>query len=776
MIVNSMYKQIDLIAFAACIIAITPDSIFSQTIQPVSFKTFLLHYAVSPWITLSGHLALIGVVLHCIFRFRERRVIKRKLIQLNQEIQIRKDAEAAVKIDEARLESLMRIIQHPAMTTQELLDFTLDEVINLTGSKIGYIYLYNETAKEFTLNSWSKEVMHQCKVTEKQTLYKLDKTGVWGEAVRQRKPILINDFSSHNPQKKGLPSGHVSLTKFLTIPIMDNGIIVAVVGVANKETDYTVADIRQLNLTMDTAWKIVIRKQNEASLLEAITDKKKAMDAVIESEKRLQMVFEHSGTANAVFDTSCVLVYNNSMSQKLLNKSATECTGKSVIQLFGQPHGLAVETRMRNVIATAQPHSFESEFILPSGKKWFDSSYQPLIDDNGNVTGVQVISKDITEKQRLLETVQRTDKLESIGLLAGGIAHDFNNLLAGIYGYIDMAIKASDPLGKAVYYLKKSLATFERGRNLTRQLLTFSKGGSPDRKTVDIVPLLKESVEFALSGSNVAPEFHFNCQCCLCDVDTNQFGQVIDNVVINAVQAMSQGGKITVSTDQQNVGEGQLVDVKAGDYLHITFADNGIGISRVNLSRIFDPFFTTKQKGNGLGLATSYSIIKRHDGMITVESEVGVGTTFHIYMPVSQNTVTYKEAITVTEHSGAGLVLIIDDEECIRDIVGDILKSMGYTVVTSSNGFDAVAILQKAKKNGQLFKAVLTDLTIPGGLGGKELIPIMRKEFESMYIFVFSGYSDDPIMANPEHYGFTDKIVKPFRKADLTALFAKYLR
>jgi PAS domain S-box-containing protein len=397
----------------------------------------------------------------------------------------------------------------------------------------------------------------------------------------------------------------------------------------------------------------------------------------------------------------------------------------------------------------------------------------PILDDEGNIIGVVLVFRDMTEKQKLLETAQKSQKLESLGVLAGGIAHDFNNMLSGIFGYIDMA-KRKNANEDVERYLAKALTVFGRAKDLTERLLTFSKGGRPVRKTSRIDRMVRENTGFALSGSNVTCEFSIVANLWPCDVDEGQVGQVIDNIVINAKQAMPSGGVISVAAENLELEEGNYRGLPRGRYVRISVRDEGIGIPKEILPQIFDPFFTTKAKGNGLGLATSYSIVKKHDGMIEVESDVGKGSTFHVILPASQRDVVPVEASPAVGHSGKGAMLVMDDEEFILEILNDWLVSMGYSVIRAHNGEEALEVLKSKQKDADPVMGVILDLTIPGGRGGRETISEIRKRYPDLVVFASSGYSDDPVMSKPADYGFTGSIKKPYRLDDLAGLLGKY--
>ncbi len=379
------------------------------------------------------------------------------------------------------------------------------------------------------------------------------------------------------------------------------------------------------------------------------------------------------------------------------------------------------------------------------------------------------------EKQKLLQKLHQSQKLESLGLLAGGLAHDFNNLLGGIMGYIEMATLTSPLNPEASSYLSTAVSTITRARGLTQQLLTFAKGGAPIKKIESLILFLKESVEFALTGSNVKSFFDIPQNLWPCDMDKNQITQVVDNIVINAKQAMADGGRITIRAQNISFKKNDPPLLEANHYVRIEIIDTGIGMPKGILDKIFDPFFSTKATGHGLGLATCYSIIKRHGGAIDVQSEPGKGSTFCLYLPAHSDSVLQTEEPRKACHKGSGTFLVMDDEHVICATVSAMLKTMGYTPVCMENGEKALHYFQEASLANQAIAGMLFDLTVPGGMGGKEAVLEIRKINQEIPVFVSSGYADDPVMAQPRQYGFTASISKPFLRSEFAKLLSQHM-
>jgi nitrogen-specific signal transduction histidine kinase/ActR/RegA family two-component response regulator len=382
--------------------------------------------------------------------------------------------------------------------------------------------------------------------------------------------------------------------------------------------------------------------------------------------------------------------------------------------------------------------------------------------------------RDITEKRKIEETIQNAQKLESLGVLAGGIAHDVNNLLGGIFGNIELG-KMKNKDRSLDTYFDGALGAIERVRNLTQQLLTFSKGGSPVMKTGKLTPFLQDTAQFALSGSNVSCRFEIPESLPNSFFDKNQIGQVIDNLIINAQQAMPMGGVIDVSVQEEVFNQDGHAILQPGNYIKVSVRDRGIGIPKDMIPHIFDPFFTTKAKGHGLGLATCYSIVSRHNGAIDVESAPGEGSTFCFYLPVSSDTEECAEDKLIVTHRGKGTIIVMDDEEIILNILNDMLSEFGYDVVVVKDGMSAVNYYTNEKKQNHDIAAMVFDLTVPGGMGGIEAVAEIRKTDKAVPVFVASGYSEDPAMANPEEFGFTASIRKPFQINELSEMFETHM-
>lgn len=388
------------------------------------------------------------------------------------------------------------------------------------------------------------------------------------------------------------------------------------------------------------------------------------------------------------------------------------------------------------------------------------------------------IFTDITERESLQEEMVKKQKLESIGLLAGGIAHDFNNVLTAILGNISLAAmfiekghKSSDPLGEAEKAAKQASA-------LARQLLTFASGGQPVKCAVSLQKVIEDSVSLVVRGSNVTTVVEVPEDLPPIESDAGQMGQVFYNLIINAVQAMPEGGTITITAGELALADNNPLSLPPGRYVRVTCADQGCGISPENLKNIFDPYFTTKTGGTGLGLASVHSIVNKHRGHISVSSAAGRGTTFELILPASLQrpaAATVQDSGPLESGSSGHSVLVMDDEDMIRDLVAALLEELGYRVTTCSSGEAAIELYRDAFSAGSPFRAVILDLTVPGGMGGKEAARSILDIDPAARLIVSSGYSTDPVMAESREFGFCGAVFKPYSAREIAAVLKETL-
>ncbi len=508
-----------------------------------------------------------------------------------------------------------------------------------------------------------------------------------------------------------------------------------------------------------------------------VTERTRAEEALRASGNFLQTIIETEPECVKLLDADGTLIMMNRAGLTMIEaESVDQVQGKSAYPLVAAEYREAFKKLVESTFQ-GKNGTLEFDMVGLGGRRLRLQTHSvPLRNENNEIIAALGVTRDITERKKLEEDLIRAQKLESIGLLAGGIAHDFNNLLTAILGNISLTKMYLNNTEKASARLAEAEHASLRAKDLTRQLLTFAKGGAPVKKTASIGPLVQESARFALRGSNVKCEVTAPRDLWPVEIDEGQMSQVINNLVINADQAMPAGGTIKIDCSNVEIGEESVVPLKAGKYVKISIEDTGIGISQEHLSKIFDPYFTTKQRGSGLGLATTYSIIKRHDGQITVESRLDVGTTFHIYLPASEMGHILKKADDESLVKGTGKILVMDDEDAVRSVAAEMLRGLGYEVEVARDGAEAIAAYTRAKDSGHAFHAVIMDLTVPGGMGGEEAVKKLLEIDSHIKAIVSSGYSNDLVIADYKKYGFGGVIAKPYTVANLGEAVAKVMK
>lgn len=503
----------------------------------------------------------------------------------------------------------------------------------------------------------------------------------------------------------------------------------------------------------------------------------KQLEEILKTEKdNLYSTLESIGEGLIVIDTDGKITLMNKVAEDLTGWKWEEAEGMNadqVLVIIDKKTGLPSEKSVLNIIETDTIIGIvdNPQILSKDGsKRVVYVSGAPVHNDRGSILGDVIIFRDITSRKRIEEEEIKSQKLESLGTLAAGIAYDFNNLLSSLFGYIEMAMVFHNSKEKVAQYLSRALGIYERATGLTDKLITFSRRGIPEKKTVSISELLEETSQFALSGSKIRYSLELDPNLWLCDVDRTQILQVFNNLLINSMQAMPDGGKLIIKAENVPGSNAPEWTGKTSNYVKISVIDEGTGIPESYLDRIFDPFFTTKQQGSGLGLATAYSIVNKHQGNIDVSSVPGEGTTVNVFIPSSKTALHDLDTEMEKEEAYEGKILIMDDDPIISDTVRDGLQELGYTVITTANGSKALLIFEEEYLKGEPFDLLIFDLTVPGELGGLETLQILREKYPDIVAIASSGYLDNPVMSNPEKFGFYGKIEKPYHLEDLITL------
>jgi len=499
-----------------------------------------------------------------------------------------------------------------------------------------------------------------------------------------------------------------------------------------------------------------------------VTARKLAEDALAAEKERLSVTLRSIGDGVITTDVEGRVILMNQVAEKLTGYRQEESLGRPLEQVFRIIHEFTrepVDSPVDQVIRTAGVAGLANHTLLVARdgtERAIADSGSPIRDRDSRIVGVVLVFRDVTQKRQAEEQMMKAEKLESLGILAGGIAHDFNNILTGILGNISLARLL--PGDRAADRLVEAEKACQRARDLTQQLLTFSRGGMPVKTTASIGEIIAESARFALRGSRTSLELDLEPGLWPAEVDVGQISQVAQNLVINADQAMPAGGTIRVRARNfiRSAAGDDGPAVRPGNYVCFTVADEGEGIPPELLNKIFDPFFTTKEKGSGIGLTTSYSIVSKHDGYILVESAVGRGSKFSVFLPASPEKLPAWPRAEGKLERGSGRVLVMDDEEAIRELAALMLRELGYEPLAVESGEQALDQFRRARLEGRPFAAVILDLTVPGRMGGQETVARLREIDPAVKALVSSGYSTDPALSRYLDYGFAGFITKPY--------------
>ena len=530
---------------------------------------------------------------------------------------------------------------------------------------------------------------------------------------------------------------------------------------------------------MSLSEMIIDQQRLYVAMVRDVTERKRFEQQIAAEKESLGVTLRAIGDGVITTDVNGKVIMLNSEAEKLTGWSSKEAIGQPLKSVFDVTVDLAAQAKVQKSGYRSEAQSIllnlPENVTLTSrdgNERVIEQVASPIRDNKNEVAGVVLVFRDITARQRAEAERRKAETLEQLGLLAGGIAHDFNNLLTAIIGNISLASLLLSPDAEMAERLDDAKNASLRARDLAQQLLTFARGGAPIKKTASIGKLIQDTVSFSLRGSHNRSEFEFGADLSSAEIDAGQISQVIANLVVNADQAMPNGGTLHVSCENFSYSATTtpaVPDLAAGDYVRIRIRDEGVGIPAKYMKRIFDPYFTTKPKGSGLGLATAYSIIKNHNGLMTVESEVHVGTTFTIYLPAALDQEMPVDAPrTLTPAMpGTGRVLVVDDEDAIRDLVEFTLTRLGYKVWQAATSLEGVNIYREKFEAGERFDAVILDLTLPGGIGGKEALKKLIEIDPTVNAIVSSGYATDATMSRYQDFGFRGVIAKPYEAAEL---------
>ena len=666
---------------------------------------------------------------------------------------IRREYDLKKLKERIRYESLLSDLSRDFATVRvegigDKITYWLHESAAILGADRALIFKLDSKGKFYITTAWRSNEGKDISPYDPEELFPWMNT-----QLRNNKPVIIPDLSAF-PEEGAKDRENMSIIgalSVLVLPLFLKDEIVGAIAFSSSQP--------QFHLTEDLVQRFWIISQVFANaLLRAKTE------GILEEEReRLAVTLKSIGDGVITTDTAGKITLLNTAAEELTGWHLQEAKGLPINRIFhiiDETTGAERQSPVEKVLKTASVVNLANHTLLIDKKgirKIIADSGAPIKDSKGEIIGVVLVFRDITMESEREADILKLKKLESIGILAGGIAHDFNNILTGIMGNINLAIMSRENSDEAHNYLVKSLKGCERAASLTHKLLTFSKGGSPVKEDASIDEIVTESIEFILHGSQIKTETFIQEGLWIPEVDRNQISQVIQNLILNSVESMPEGGIITVACINKTFDK---THPRHGNYVQITIEDTGAGISNENLEKIFDPYFSTKKAGNGLGLAVTHSIIHKHGGFIDVRSREGQGTIFTIFLPIDNVNKTIHpqppQANPVREIKSLS-ILVMDDEEAIRVLLKNMLKKMGHTATLVENGEQAI----EAYKNGT-FDLVILDITIPGGMGGIETVKELKAIDPDVKALVSSGYANSPIISNFAAYGFSAALEKPY--------------
>jgi two-component system cell cycle sensor histidine kinase/response regulator CckA len=562
-------------------------------------------------------------------------------------------------------------------------------------------------------------------------------------------------------------AGEIREMEVNSIAVYRDTEIVGVQGTLADVTELRAAQAQLAQLHDELEARVAQRtaelaRANE-QLVQEIAARRASETSLRESEEKFRRVAEKS--PNMIFiSQSGRVVFASEACEPILGYSREElCAPDFDFYRLIAPESLPVVKQMyARHAAGKEVAPYEYGLLTKDGRRLDVINASRLIAFGGKPAILGIVT-DVTQQRRVEEELAKVERLDSIGLLAGGIAHDFNNILTAVLGCLGLA----DTMTGANPGLREVLRDAERAtlraRDLTGQLLTFAKGGAPVRETASVAELVSESATFAARGAPARLTFALPEDLWAAELDVGQISQVIGNLVLNSIQAMPEGGVIDISCANIRLGSGEVIPLAEGRYVMISVRDHGRGIAPEHLGRIFDPYYTPKSGGSGLGLTTAYSIVKRHGGCIQAISTVGEGSTFAVYLPASDGEPEDRAKVEVELASGHGRILVMDDDDMVRQVAVTLLETLGYQAEGVRDGQAAIDRYAAEKDGATRFDAVIMDLTVRGGMGGIEAVAKLKRIDPDVRAIVSSGYSNDPALSAPESYGFCGRLAKPFK-------------
>ncbi|HSO63193.1 MAG TPA: PAS domain S-box protein [Desulfobacterales bacterium] len=674
-----------------------------------------------------------------------------------RDIGARKRAQEDLRLDDQRTEALLHLNQMTHASQQEIASFAMEEAVRLTKSEIGYLAFANEDESVLTMYAWSRSAMAECAMGHKPLIYPVAETGLWGETVRQRKAVITNDYQAPSPLKRGFPEGHVRVERHLGVPIFDGDRIVIVAGVGNKGSDYNERDIKQLDLLMSGMWRIVQRKQ--------------AVEALRASEARFRTAFENASVGITLVSLDGIYLEVNQTMARIIGYRPADLIGHPVAD-FTHPADLGRRSGFISELISGRIPSGKQErrFIHRDGTVVWTLIWASVQrDPDGNPMYFISVVQDITarktadeDKRKLESQLQQAQKMEAIGSLAGGIAHDFNNILSAIIGFTELSMLSE---GAPVAYLREAMKAANRAKDLVKQILSFSRQTDDQRMPVHVGTVVEEVAKFLRASVPTTIDIR-------CTVDGRagavlansvELHQILMNLCTNAVHAIGErAGVVDIELQGLDIDPDNrdgFPDLDLGRYVRLSVKDTGQGIPSDIQTRIFDPYFTTKEKGvgTGLGLAVVHGIVKKSNGTIRVESEIGKGSAFQVYLPQVDLSASKPVEYPAIPRGGSERILFVDDEKMLVDVAEQILRRLGYDVVSRTSPLEALELFKARPKD---FDLVISDQTMPG-MTGDALASELMKLNPEIPVILCTGYSQMIDQRRAKEKGIRALVMKP---------------
>ncbi|MBN1619338.1 PAS domain S-box protein [candidate division WOR-3 bacterium] len=678
----------------------------------------------------------------------------KKIDDLRKEITFRekteKDLKHRIEFESLVSEITSKLAAADAAASVPTVTKSLDQILNFTGAQ--HVFLFEcEEKTGSAKTSFARSKYSADKTASSETIYLLREDPVFLSGLDKFESVIIPPLIENSGQ---YPSSSIaSLAQensyLLLIPSSISGVLSGIMGLLRdvRSGPWSEEDKNFLKFLSDTFFEFLDRNKMERKL--------------ISSENRFRQITQMLPEAVIELDGNGFVTYANKKFFELFGYCQQDIeNGLSAFDLIVPEERENAKEAFADRMMTRETEAAEYRGMKKNSEIIPALFHGSFVTEGEHSVIIRGIIIDLTEIRRSEDERLKLKKMESVGLLAGGIAHDFNNLLSGLFGNIEIAKMLTPKEEKSYLFLETALQAMENAKNLTNQLLTFSKGGEPIKEIISLGELILETAEFSLSGSNVKLLSEIQKNLWKIEADKGQISQVVSNIVINAQQSMPRGGVISISAGNRESDRGREVIV--------TIKDEGIGISKENLEKIFDPYFTTKKQGSGLGLTISHSIIRKHSGLIQVESIKGSGTCVIFTLPAAASDADSKKEKDEDRLPRKTLkILVLDDDEFLRDIIEAMLGILGHEATSVGDGREAVKKYKEQFDAGNKFDAVISDLTIPGSIGGKEVAAQILKKNPEARIIVMSGYATDPVMSSYELYGFRSRLPKPFRFEEL---------